>query len=529
VNNNKNEELTEDDYRPSAARLIESLRDTGYSKEAAFADIIDNSIAANATKIRIELTQLFGEVRVIIIDNGDGMNEDQLRIAMRYGSPKRENPKSLGKFGMGLKTASTAFCRRLTVVTTDTSKISLRAWDLDTIEKTDRWKLESPSEKSYIDDIEEFEDFIGSRGRGTMIIWESIDRLISLSGNQKTNTQLINLAKDLNDELSAIFASFINEGIDISIKVLDQPEVALSAWDPLCKNIEFSGDGIQARQLPVKQVSIDGESCNFTLTGSIIPAQNDLTADEEQKVRYTLDNQGFYIYREGRLIWHDGWPHRMYKKESKITRLRVELHFTHELDEIFSVDFRKSRVIIPLDVRKTLREIVAPWRNHLKTEKVKGRKNIGDIDHTAATNAINKHKNDTKNASITVSDDGVTIQNKHERTPKKIENVHVYDDLNVRVQEEDALNGNLLWEAALDAEGYTSVRLGRSHPYFSRLYATLKSEPEAQKALDMLLWSLANAEFGEYSESNKTVLRNFRQSVSTTLDHLSLELPETED
>ena len=91
---------------------MESLRDTGYSPEAAFSDVIDNAIAAGASNVRVELSCLFGDVRVTFLDNGEGMTEEELKSAMRYGSPKRPNPKSLGKFGMGLKTASTAFCER---------------------------------------------------------------------------------------------------------------------------------------------------------------------------------------------------------------------------------------------------------------------------------------------------------------------------------------------------------------------------------------------------------------------------------
>lgn len=522
----------ENDFRPSAARLIESLRDTGYTKEAAFSDIVDNSIAAGATAIKIELSQLFGDIRVIITDNGEGMNEDVLRSAMRYGSPKRENPKSLGKFGMGLKTASTAFCKRLTVISSKNYDISLRAWDLDTIQDKDRWELESPSRDKYLDDIEEFEDLISENGCGTMVVWEKIDRLISLGGDDKISKQLTELGEELNKELSAVFATFLNDGITITLKVLENQEIKLFPWDPLCRDLNRDGEGTRARIIPTKTINVEltnNENSTFTITGSLIPSQNDLSPEEQRKVRYTLDNQGFYIYREGRLIWHDGWPHRMYKKESKITRLRVELHFNHELDEVFSIDFRKSRVIIPPQVRKKLKEIIAPWGNELKRKVEKTSNNNHGITHTPATNAINKHKDDTKNAIICVEGDEATIQNKYESTPAMLKGIHVYPETNIRVKEEVTLPGNLLWDAALDSEGYTCVRLGESHPYFSKLYATCKNEPEAQKALDMLLWSLAHAEFGEYSDTNKTVLRNFRQQVSSTLDHLSLELPEPEE
>ncbi len=529
----KNNKLDENDLRPSASRLIESLRDTGYSKEAAFADIIDNSISANATKIRIELTELYGDIRVIISDNGDGMDESLLVDAMRYGSPKRDNPKSLGKFGIGLKTASTAFCKRLTVITNDGTDLSLRAWDLETVQTTDKWSLEKPNQEMYADDIDELDDFINDKitPSGTMIIWEKVDRLINLSGTESTRSQLMHLSKDLSEELSAVFSNFIKDGLSISLKILDNPETNLKAWDPLCRDLNPTENGSKSRIIPTKKILIDlvgGKRTSFSITGGLIPSVNDLTPEEQEKVRYNLDNQGIYIYREGRLIWHDGWPNRMYKKESKMTRLRVELNFTHELDEVFNIDFRKSRVIIPPQVRKELKKIIAPWRNELGRKEIKVASKKANVNHDPATNAINKHKKATQGASFTIDGDEVKIKNKHERSPKSMDNVHVYPELNVRVQEEEALQGNLLWEAALDSDGYTCVRLGRSHPYFSRLYATLKSNKEAQKALDMLLWSFANAEFCEYSDSNKIVLRNFRQSVSMTLDHLSLELPEVD-
>ena len=194
---------SEEDFRPSAGRLVESLRDTGYSREAAFADILDNAIAANATKLVIELQYMFGEFRVVIIDNGDGMSEADLKNAMRYGSDKRPNPKSLGKFGMGLKTASTAFCRRFVVLTQKDGVQSGRAWDLDQIIKTDRWKLETPDVEVYCDDYEELRSF--SENCGTMIIWENTDRLISQGSERQVREQIKNIGQELSVELSAVF------------------------------------------------------------------------------------------------------------------------------------------------------------------------------------------------------------------------------------------------------------------------------------------------------------------------------------
>jgi hypothetical protein len=507
-------EILDDDFRPSAARLIESLRDTGYNSEAAFADIIDNAIAANATKISIELQHMYNEFRVIITDNGDGMSEDELRNAMRYGSEKRTNPKSLGKFGMGLKTASTAFCRRLVVLTQKNGVQSGRAWDIDRIISIDRWELETPNTDDYYEYYEELSDFTDNSG--TMIIWENTDRLIKKGSEHQVREQIKNLGKELKTELSAVFFKYLASGeVSISIKVGDAPTEDLKGWDPLCVDL-VTIDGVRARALKEKTVPVEfgSKTASFSIKGSVIPSQNELNSEEQEFVRYTLDNQGFYIYREGRLIWHDGWPHRMYKKESKITRLRVALHFDHELDDVFNIDFRKSRVIIPTDIQKVLKEMISKNTNRA---------------HGPADKAIDKHKKFTKNSYINVDGDKVTISNQNQHSPTVIDGIRVYENKTVRVHEEDSLLGDGLWEPSCDEEGNTCVTLGKSHPYFHKMYNVCKDNVEAIKALDMLLWSLANAEHGEYSEANSHTLRGYRQKVSQTLRYLSIELPDAEE
>ena len=102
---------------PDPARLVEGLRDTGYQVNTAVADIIDNSIAADATHVEVEFKLRYdGALMLRIWDDGTGMEPDVLIKAMRYGAPARPSKASLGKFGLGMKTASTAFCRRLTEI-----------------------------------------------------------------------------------------------------------------------------------------------------------------------------------------------------------------------------------------------------------------------------------------------------------------------------------------------------------------------------------------------------------------------------
>ncbi|MEX5262373.1 hypothetical protein, partial [Kocuria sp. CPCC 205263] len=169
-------------------------------------------------------------------------------------------------------------------------------------------------------------------------------------------------------------------------------------------------------------VEFNGNNYSFTIRGSLIPSQNELTAEEQEAVRYGLDNQGFYIYREDRLIWNDGWPHRMYKKEGKITRLRVELVFSHELDDVFSIDFRKSRVIIPVEIRRKLQSLIAPWRQALLSVSSKNQSEQSGSTraHGPADNAIDKQKNRTKNSDIKVDGETVTIRNQNQPKPAVI-------------------------------------------------------------------------------------------------------------
>ena len=132
---------------PDPSRLIESLRDTGYEFNTALADIVDNSVAAWAERVDVTIEMTFdGEVVIRVADDGSGMDAEGLLNAMRYGSSHRDDPASLGKFGMGLKTASTAFCRQLSLISRSDSSSETRriVWDLDHVAKVGRWKRSNP-------------------------------------------------------------------------------------------------------------------------------------------------------------------------------------------------------------------------------------------------------------------------------------------------------------------------------------------------------------------------------------------------
>jgi len=229
----ENMKIDENDFAPSPSRLVEGLRDTGYSHEAAFADIVDNSIAANATKVDLQIYRMVdGSLRVVITDNGDGMDLPTLLNAMKYGSPKRDSPKSLGKFGMGLKTASTAFCKKLTVFSCQNSECHGRTWDINEIVNQDKWVLLTPDSCEYKDDIKFINELSGD-GVGTVVIWEDIDRLLNHSRPSDAEKVLTKLITEIKGHLSSVFGKFLDKDNDnenhTGILVNDDP---LVGWDP---------------------------------------------------------------------------------------------------------------------------------------------------------------------------------------------------------------------------------------------------------------------------------------------------------
>jgi hypothetical protein len=349
---------TQIEILPDPARVIEGLRNTGYQLETAIEDIIDNSIAADATKIAIELKMDHsGDVEVIIADNGYGMNHTDLRDAMKYGSKIQPN-KNLGN-GLGLKTASTAFCRRLSVISraTGSTKYHKATWDLDNVTEINKWLLEEskplPSEIQILTRI-------SCDNSGTLVIWQKVDRLLKNydgPSGARAKEALDRIADNLIDHAAMVFQRFLDESDDredtIEITINNREVIP---FDPFCR--EESTEIVGEERVPVE---INGEiKGEFTVRAYIIPNKWEFSsAQARQNSRYSNEYQGIYVYRENRLIHGPGWL-RIYSKEPHFSLLRVELSFDHNLDEIFNIDIKKSRILLNEDLYKWLKDTFLP-------------------------------------------------------------------------------------------------------------------------------------------------------------------------
>ncbi|GAB1458092.1 hypothetical protein MASR2M48_34000 [Spirochaetota bacterium] len=288
---------------PDVARISEGLRDTGYEFNTAVADVIDNSIAAGASQVDVRIIADYdGNIILSVGDNGCGMDRDGLINAMKYGSRKRDDPSSLGKFGLGLKTASTAFCRRLTVVSRSAAQANvLRAvWDLDVMGDTNSWELELapavPHERQLLE-----ESAKGSAG--TVVIWEKVDRL--LSDTRKPDSKAFKnamgrLEVQLADHIATVYQRFLDESDSRcrNITILLNGKRVL-AWDPFCLSETKKAEAEAV--VPVELY--DGRKAEFSIKAFILPRKEEINSDaNRQKARISNELQGVYVYRENRLI-----------------------------------------------------------------------------------------------------------------------------------------------------------------------------------------------------------------------------------
>lgn len=333
---------------PRAAALIEGMRDFGYSLETALADIIDNSITAEASNVEIH-AELSGEEPAIAIqDDGTGMTSEELLAAMVPGS---QNPlearetSDLGRFGLGMKTASYSQCRRLTVLTRKDGVLSAARWDLDVVSATDDWDLElpEPSEVRYADRLD---------GDGTVVVWEKLDRMMGdVSANGSHQGALDALDRAL-EHLSLVFHRFIEGERPFKRVSIAANRRDLEPIDPFRSNhpatiaspVENIGQGAQKVRVQA-----------FTL-----PHHSKVSKAEWERyggAEGWVKNQGFYVYRGGRLIIHGTW-FRLARQQPLTQLSRVKIDLPNSLDADWKIDVKKSYATPPPVIREKLRTLI---------------------------------------------------------------------------------------------------------------------------------------------------------------------------
>jgi len=330
----------------------------GYDFTSAVADIVDNSISARAKTVTINVHFAADDSWVCIADDGEGMSPATLREAMRYGADRSYELDQLGKFGLGLKTASLSQCQRLTVATRsgeDRARITAYCWDLSHIERTNRWEITTVDVKTHTPDLAP----TLRAGTGTVVLWQRLDRMLGYQYGESARKRLATMCRELEQHLSMVFHRFLAgqvRGKKLAILLNGNP---LHPWDPFALNEP------NTKKLETVSVSLASSvgPGDVTVAPYILPTQ----AKFSTPAAFTAASgpnkwnrqQGLYIYRGGRLIQSGGWSGlRTFDEHTKLARIAVS--FGPELDDAFNVNVAKMRVQLPPTLRSTLEQILGP-------------------------------------------------------------------------------------------------------------------------------------------------------------------------
>jgi len=335
---------------PEASSMIETFRAIGYSIEAAVADIIDNSISAGAKNIWINFEWHGSTTWLSIKDDGAGMNNDELVQAMRPGS---KNPlddraiKDLGRFGLGLKTASFSQCRKLSVISKKNDCMPVFwTWDLDFVNHIGKWDLIKylPQRK--------FENEITTVKTGTIVIWNDIDRLVKdlQKSDENALDKFLQIMIHIKKHLAMVFHRFIENG---RIKLFFQDRI-IEAWNPFLPT-ERATQGFPEEPLYNGKVIVKGY---------VLPHKSKISEDkfrEAEGPKGWNEQQGFYIYRNERLLLTGDWL-GMFRKEEHYKLARIEIDLPNSLDSEWQIDIKKSIARPPLALRDQLRAYASKVR-----------------------------------------------------------------------------------------------------------------------------------------------------------------------
>ena len=353
--------------KPNPKSTINSYRSFGYNLSTAIADIIDNSISAGADRIFLEYKWKGKDSYITILDNGCGMHKEELVQAMTPGSkdPDEErNEKDLGRFGMGLKTASFSQCKRLTCITKkENYAIIKRCWDIDFINQGNEWQL-----LDYVSD-ELFIDKIANQKSGTLILWEKLDRIVgeAESTNEKVKKAFYDEMVTVKKHLSLVFHKFIESK---SLKIFFQND-EIEANNPFLLHLDPKPEMGQPEQFD-----------NVEITYFILPHMSEIGKEEYEKTGGSLgwfEQQGFYVYRGSRLLVAGDWLGFQKKRDySKLARIAV--NFSNIGDFNWKLDIKKSTATPPIEIRKELDRIskiaitksakIYNWRGQKDIERI---------------------------------------------------------------------------------------------------------------------------------------------------------------
>lgn len=347
---------------PPASSLIHSLRAFGYDLCTAVSDLIDNSLTADATRIDINFWWDGSQSYLYIVDNGNGMSTEALNQAMKPGSRSpldKRDGKDLGRFGLGLKTASFSQAKQLTVATKQEGILSIRKWDLDIVSDTSQWRLLKTSSQLFRDEILLK---LQNMNNGTIVAWEAMDRLVpqkTLASDSKAHDHFHSLIDQLKVHLEVTFHRFLSADPGYKRIRIYLQNNELVAWDP------YLSTQPSHRQLGEEVIKLNGNL--ILVSPHVLPHKSKLSDAIHNSAggpKGWNAQQGFYVYRNRRLLVAGSWLGlKNMRQEEHYKLARIQIDIPNSMDDMWEIDVKKSRAHPPAALRDDLERIARKTRS----------------------------------------------------------------------------------------------------------------------------------------------------------------------
>ena len=422
-------------------------------------------------------------------------------------------------------------CRQFTVVTrrNDGGTSHAATWDLDYVQQHNQWLLQrpepTPEQLEYLDEA-------AKGGSGTLVIWSKVDRLIRDYANP-TGTAAQNALRrrvgEFQDSLALTYLRFLRGDPPYNKVriVLNDEEVEL--WDPFDK--EFGTEVLLDQEIAVEIRDADAtKNASFRLRAFALPPRSELDKSQQDRARILTANQGFYVFREGRLLAHGNWL-GLRSPEPHLNLSRIDLSFDHELDDAFQIDVKKSRILLQRDLQDSLHQLVRPaiaeaeqrYRSNQRTVAVTTQ---GDL-HSTSNKIIGQNKDGLVSTTITPTGEGqAKVQNSRGETAISI-SIISSETPGPHVVVQDSLDDGHLWRPTI-VNGQHAVAINAGHPFYPRVYLANSNNGTAIQGMNFLLWGLSEAEWAVMTEDEKEHMDAVRREVSRIVRRLANELPEIE-
>jgi hypothetical protein len=532
---------------PGAKRTIHALRDLGYDLNSAVADILDNSISRGKAKnIYVDFNKdKKGKYHLFITDDGSGMNSGTLEEAMRIGSSNDDYSKGdLSKYGMGMKTASMSQASMITVVSKmDGCDQTAFTWDLNHVDKTDKWeifKLNSDDIKNVKSKLLENDNYNLAKlftGKSwTVVIWENLadfqKNYDSYTSSVTSENYFNRVLDNLQVYLRLVFHRFLDGENSAKNTNIFLNTKKLKGLDPFCRNEEHTNE----LELSDKNGNfvIDKDWSPIVIKRYILPTNpkkpgsfrfSSVEAWEEASGTLSWnESQGYYVYRNNRLISWGGWYRtKALDEHDKLARASIDL--TGEHDELFTIDVKKTRIQFPEELRNHLKDninskfIAQAKKRYAGSEKKKNdvvnvvREKAKKVSHLSSelVREDNISVTEGKNSNVLI------INNKY---GKKISDDMAYKMLEAgqKIVSISFGDSTLFWKMVPNPYNEFQVMVNIDHPFYDLVYGDADKDKKITAIMDAFLFTMSFIELKCITNNNEMLFEQMKEVASSVLN-----------